>query len=263
MATELWLALAAGLTLALGVICQGLGGLEAGRRWRKAAVGLRIAAVILLAAGCVTAALARGYWTPIDPRQAALGLAWTAVTAHLLLIWWLGANGAGFAADLFALVLSLVAVLVKPDAAPLFRMHRTAALYAQWALLLVGAGTAGVAGAFGLELVLHAVSTKWRRSRDLHWQIAAQASIRSATVLTWLTLGGGLVLGLWRTWRTAGSLLSDDPRAAWLAAAWLTAGASLLTWYLGRRASRWAAGLALLAGLVAVLSFLAVPELLR
>jgi hypothetical protein len=85
--------------------------------------------------------------------------------------------------------------------------------------------------------------------------------LADATFLGLAAVGAGLAISIWWSWRTAGGLLSGDPRQTWLGATWLVAGMSLLAWPLERRGQRIAAALALVAAVMALLGLLAIPEL--
>jgi hypothetical protein len=78
-----------------------------------------------------------------------------------------------------------------------------------------------------------------------------------AAALATVLLAAGLTLGLWWTWRTAGSLAGGDPRQAWAAAATLLAADSLWAARLGSQSGRWTALLAAAAAGLAVTGLLA------
>lgn len=266
MATEIWLALGAGGLLVLAVVAQA-SALSRGsgtRPWTAVAAGARVGAVLLLAAALITSGIATGEWLPFDSARVALSLALTMLIIDLLLAWRLGVDGGGPLLDLVSLALiSLGAFALHPPGPPLTCAQQATPFRIEWILLLLGAGATLVAGCGGLMLALYAV-LDW-----LGWGVWAPdwdrvyGFLKQATMLSLVLLGAGLTVGVWWAWRTGALLIGDDPRLGWLAVTWLVAATSLLAWRLGRRAGRWAAVLAVLAGATAIFGLLVAPELVR
>ena len=82
-----------------------------------------------------------------------------------------------------------------------------------------------------------------------------------AAGLAAVALAAGLAVGTWWAWQATGSPGTGDPRVAWLAAAWLVALMAVWTCRLGERSGRWAAGLSVVAAVLAITGLLAVADL--
>jgi hypothetical protein len=266
VATELWLALGAGVLLVLSAAVQALALSKGPDRipWTAVATVARVGAALLLVAALVTSGIAAGEWLPFDGARVALSLALTTLVIDLLLAWRLGVDGGGLVLDLIGIALILLAATAfHPSGAPLTYAQRIIPFRIEWLLLLLGAGAALVAGSSGLMLAFLAVLERLRwgaRARD---RAKVHVFLKQSTLLSLVLLGAGLTLGVWWAWRTGALLIGLDPRSGWLAVTWLVAAASLLAWQLGRRASRWATALAVLAGAIVLFGLLVAPELVR
>jgi hypothetical protein len=192
--------------------------------------------------------------------------------AHLGLTLWLRSvykghrsfGEAGLVVDLIALGLILFGVFaVRPGGPPLLCVQRAIPFYVQWTLYWLGAGAVIVSCGAGLPLALRQGLERrgqgLRLPRDSHLRVL----LAQATSLALVTLGAGLVVGLWWAWRTVGGMNSGDPREGWMAVTWLVAAATLLAWRLEGRSWRWSAGLSVLAAVAVILGLLAVPDLVR
>jgi hypothetical protein len=255
---ETWLALSAGALLVAAAVARAVAlsgmGLSP-RRWDLLVLGLRAAAVASLAAALGLGLAGREPSIPLTLALAALIL-------QLALWWRYRFDGAGPAVDLMAVALVAFGFVANWPAWQAWTCARyTIASQLQEGLFLAGAGGATVMGGSGLVLALHAALL--RRGRDL--VLPSQAGLadltKAATTLTLVLLGGGLLVGLWWTWRTLGRLVGDDPRWGWMAVAWLLAATSGLAWRLARRGGYWAAALAVLAAVAANSGMLAAAQL--
>jgi hypothetical protein len=261
MVLETATALSAAGLLVVASVARGLAFLKGERLWRLFTVGARLAAAVALAVTLVLVARALGEWSPFQLQEVALGLALAALCSHLVLTRRCGMDGAGPAADLFSCALIVwSAWAVRPGGPLLALAQRAVAFGVGWLLLVIGGGSAIVAGSTSLMLGLRVLRPGGSPSVRLPPVADFYAFLRNATALVVIALGAGLVVSLWWSWRTLGSASSGDPREAWLAGTWLLAGASLLAWQLKRRAGRWAAGLAGAAAVFAIVGLLAVAE---
>jgi ABC-type transport system involved in cytochrome c biogenesis permease subunit len=228
-------------------------------RWEAVAIGARGLALLALTAGLITAATAQGRWTAGDPRQAMLSLAAAMLAVHLVLAWRAGAGSAGPVVDIVALVLSLVSVFaIQPASSDAICIQLPAVVQGQWVLFSLGGGSVLVAGCAGLMLAFRR-ALSWR-GLDLRlpaW-LPLVGMLTQGARLSVVVLGGGLIAGVWWSWRMSGRLPSGDARQVWMAVAWLVTAMSLLAWQADGRRSRWAVGLALVA-MAAVLVSLLVP----
>ncbi len=261
MAAESWFSLGAGILLAVAAVGCGLAWAGVRGRWGLVAAVARGAAGVALLVALALVALARGWWSPLDLRQVALGLAWATVVLHLALTWRLSAGDAGPFTDLIALALTGLALW--PGGSVPTPAQRMVPFYVQWVLFLLGGGAVIVAGSAGLALALRAGLA--RRGLGLAGPSRAGLGVllREAVSLALVTLGGGLVAGSWWAWRTVGRLASGDPREGWMAITWLIAALSLLSWRLEKHPGRWAAVLAMAAAAAALVGLLAIVEVRR
>jgi len=258
MMIELWAALAAGLLVAAAV-SSGLGLFGARAPWRRMPGVIRAASLVPLAVALGLAIVAQGEPSPFDLRQLALALGLAMVLAGLGLAWRQGTAGGGPVQDLVAASLVLAAVLaIRPGGTPLACAQRTLPFAAYWGLFGLGGGALLLAGSTALDLGLAAIVPDGGRRQlpaDAYRQLA------DAAFLGLIAIGGGLAISAWWSWRTLGSLLSGDPRQAWLAATWLVVSMGLLAWPLEHRGRRAAAALVLVTAAMALVGLLAVPEL--
>jgi hypothetical protein len=274
MRLDVWLALGAGLALAVAAVVQGSALRRSGpgrRRWEWLATGARCGGSAALTAAIILAAIAHGQWSPSDLRQVILGLALAILVVYLGLAWSSGASSAGPVVDLVTLVLILVDVIVVWPGGPLLTSAQaTVPFQVQWTLFLLGGGAVTVAGSAGLMLVLQ--PARPGSGNDLRWMHATGTHIllRQATSVALLALGSGLAVSVWWAWRTVGFLTDGDPRVGWVAITWLAAAMSELAWWWDRRspvsdegggAGRWAAGLAIVAAAGLLFGLLAVMDL--
>lgn len=258
MAVESWFSLGAGILLALAAAGRGLSWVGVRGRWSLVAAAARGAAGMAL-----LVALAQGEGSPFDLQQMALGLALATVGLHLALTWRLPTGDAGPLADLIALALTLTGLALRSGGTVPTPAQRMVPFYVQWVLFLLGGGAAMVAGAAGLALALRVGPV--RRSLSLAGPSCAGLGslLREAVSLALVTLGSGLVTGVWWAWRTVGRLAGGDPREGWMAVTWLVAALSLLSWRLEKHPGWWAAALAVVAAAAAIVGLLAIVEVRR
>jgi len=263
MAIETGPALGAGILLALAALARSLA--MAGRHgpWGLIATAARGAAGVALLAALILTAWVQGRWSPYDMRQVALGLALATVGLHLALTRQPPIGDAGPLADLVALALAAVGLALRPGGPALTLAQRTALFYARWVLFLVGAGAVTVAGSAGLTLALSVGMTRHNPAVRRPPRVGLYGLLTAATSLALVMLGGGLAVSTWQAWRTVGLLSSGDPREGWMAITWLVAANSLLAWRLEKRPGRWAAALAVLAAMAALLGLFLVMEVRR
>ena len=296
MAAETWLASAAGALLALLAGIQLLA-LVKGREEPalslpssaakgeaegpgRLVLGLRIGAALLAAAALLFAARTQGAWLPTERGQLALSLLLATQIAQLGLVAWSGRDGSGPVVDLASLGLLVLAVVFRPNGAPLACAQRSAAFYAQWIHLIAGAGAAVVAGSTALRLALSPFQgacpfaslkgrpgakrregrgggrtpspfqgARPRAKRREGWGEgrSVQLLLQRATWLAALLLAVGFVVGAAWAWRTTGALVGREPPGGWMALSGLLAAMSLLAWQLEKRPVGWAAILAVLS----------------
>lgn len=274
MASEIWLALGAGVFLLVAGMAQGLDLFKSGphrRRWGLVALVAELGAVVALAVALVMAALAHREWSPTDLRQVSLGLALATLAVHVGMVIWLRLpegrsrfGMAGLLVDLIALGLILFGTLtIRPGGPPLLCAQRALPFYLQWILYWLGAGAVVASGSAGLALVLHQELERRRPDLGLPHRSHLCVLLAESTSLALVILGGGLVVGLWWAWRTVGGVTSGDPREGWMAVTWLAAAASFLAWRLEGQSWRWSAGLSMLAAVAVILGLLAVSDLVR
>ena len=256
MMANLW-SLVAAVSLALGAVAGGLAAFRRGRTWGPIFVVLRAASMIALAVALVGRAGAAGGWSPYDPQLSTLGLVMAILIVHSVLAWLLKAQTTGPLVDLAGLGLLVAGAAGLPAGTPpLPCPQEVVSLQIQWALFLLGGGSLLVAGCMGLSLILgRAVQS---RGRSVH----SATSQSLCTLLVWavklafVTVGSGLTAGLWWAWQTLGTLTSGDPRAEWMALAWLLTAMTLVAGQLERHRRWWVAGLAGLAALNAIFGWL-------
>jgi hypothetical protein len=250
MAAETWLALAAGALLALVAGLQLLALARRREEPNRLLLGLRIGVVLLAAAALLLAAGTQGAWLPTERGQLALSLLLATQIARLGLVARSGRDGSGPVADLASLGLLVLVVVFRPTGAPPACAPRSAAFYAQWILLVEGAGAAIVAGSIALRLSPSPFQGEGRcegRIRQL---------LQTATGLAALLLVAGLVVGAAWAWRTTGALVGPEPPGGWMAVGGLLAAMSLLAWQLEKRPVGWAAILAVLSAVSVLLGLL-------
>jgi hypothetical protein len=262
MAIETWVALGASVLLAFAAVTRGMALRSGLAWWDRLAIGARLGAVIILIVALAWLAGSQGGGSPSDFQQMALSLTLAAVCVHLVLIWRLGADGAGPIVDLIALTLVLSAMFAfLPGGVPLSCAQRAISFRLQWILFALGAGSLVVAGSAGLMLALYYLLADRIADWDLLDETDLSACLRYGTVLGLIAIGSGLTVSVWWAWRTAGSLTSGDPREVWMVIAWLVAAGSSLAWQLEKHSRRWAAGLSVVTALIAVLSALVLTNL--
>jgi hypothetical protein len=260
MTVELWAALAA-LCFSAAALSSGLARIGQRGAWRRLVVPARAAGLIALAIAVALAIGVHGEPSPFDLRQVALGLGLAASAAGFGLAWRHGVAGAGPVQDLVMVGLVLVAILaIRPGGSALNCMQRWLPFWLYWGLFVLGAGELLLAGSVAWDLALEAI---W--PGDRRWAVRANAHrlLTDAMAGALVTLGGGLTISVWWSWRTMGSLSGGDSRQIWMGATWLVGSMSLLAWQSERRGARIAAALAFLAALMALFGLLAVPDLQR
>ncbi len=262
MLLEGWLILAASLALLAAVAVQMVWLLRGSGPWWASVWLARLAAVALLAATLLVTALGRRGGLAPEPALVLLGLACAVAGVATFLTWCCGVDGAGPASDLLALALLLGADLAWRLGAtfPACGQH-TAWFWVSWLGLLVGVGglVVGMAAALMMAVRLAAGRFGWRLF--LPPGVEAHAFLIRATVLALVSLGAGLIIAAWWTWRWSGSLGVGEPGGLWLVASWLLAAVSLLSWQLGRRPGRWAALFVVAAAALGLLGLLVGPLL--
>lgn len=265
---EFWLVLAAVL-LGVAALARVFALFGTWIRWKQVAVWARVGAVIMLLAALIWVAdstwILQGQWlaspalVPVyDFWQMTVGLALATLVTYLVLVWWLRSDAGSPIVDLIVLGLVLAGLLWRRPAGTVpFCAPCLLPVQVQWVLFLLGVGGIVVAGGAGLTLAARAASAG--RARALGWAPWADVHVllKQATAWALVALGGGLTLSIWWTWRTLGSLPSENAPVDWLAVAWLVAGMSMLARRTGNMGLRWTAGLAVVAAMVAVPGLLA------
>lgn len=268
MATE-WTAAGALVLLAAALALQvadWLGPGAAAGRLSTAASGARLAATLVLVAAAILGAVQEGAWSAMSVRQVALDVAVAALAVYWALLACVRLGAARPAVDLPAIGLIVVALVVPPAGAP--GSTPALPLLIHWGLILIGVGALAVAAGTALLLALRSVLVRHgpgAASRQGHWPQRAvlHLYLYHAAALGTVALGAGLAIGLWWTWRTAGTLANGDPRQVWTVAAALLAAAGLWAARLGRQSGRWTALLAVASGGVALIGLLAGLDLYR
>lgn len=264
MALEAWVALSAGILLAVTIVAQGLALSRVRGRWDLVAIGTSVGAAVLLATTLILTVREHERWSPFDLQQMALSLALMTLIIHLVLAWRAGTIKTGLVVDLVVLVLALMVVIaIRPGGSPLNCIQRAFPFQLQWILFLLGAGGATVAGGTALMLALRIWLVERGSALRLPRRVDFYVPLKQAARLVLAALGSGLVVGSWWAWQTMGVLTSGDPREEWMAVTWLVAALSLLAWRLEKWAGRWAAGLAVVAAIVALFGLLILLDMRR
>ena len=265
MSSEAWALAVAALLLATAAVVE-LAGLLAGPvgagRWRLPGLWLVAAAAGAMVVALALAVAARQAWSPFDLQQIAISLTAATLVIYLVLAVGLRAGGGGLLVGLVVLALALFAWLgVRPGGSAPDAVHRGLAIQIQWAFFIAGSGGAIVAGCAGLALAVRARLIG--RGRELAWPCRADLHhlLSVAAGLAAVALAAGLAVGTWWAWKATGSPGTGDPRVAWLVAAWLVVLMAVWTYRLGERSGRWAAGLSIVAAVLAITGLLAVTDL--
>ena len=262
MTTEGWLTWAAGLALLVAVVVQMMWLLRNAGPWRGSVWLARLAALTLLVAVLVVTALSRSRGLVLAPASLLLGLACAVLGVGMFLTWRCGVDGAGPVGDLLALALLLGTGLAWQMglAAPVCRLH-SVWFWLSWLGFLLGVGSLIEGLAAALLMVVRRVGQRlgWRLylppGVDLH------AFPSQSAALALVSLGSGLFVAVWWAWRWTGSLTFGGPTGTWLAASWLLAAASFLSWQLARRPGRWAALFLVAAAGLGLLGSVVGPQL--
>jgi hypothetical protein len=217
-----------------------------------------LGALATLVVAVVLSVVAQGGWSPFDLHQlavsvAGLSLAWALVLSR---VWESMAPDPVLDAIVLAIVLTAM-VAIQLGGPPLECAQQGLLFAGQWALFVLGAGSATVAASLALSWAIR----RFAPLKAVHWVSSASPDrpLAEAVWVTLVVLGAGLLLSVLWAWRTYGSLSTGDPRQAWIAGVWLVAAMSAAAWQLERRSRAWAlllagvAGVAVLAGLLAVL----------
>ena len=267
--TNLGVGLAA-LLLVAAAMANGLTLFHIGGRWTWVTTGATAGAVVFLAVAMAAIATSRGPWWQslpatqfLDPQQVVLGLVLATLVVQLVLAWRLPVSAASLLVDLLALVLVLFAGFMIEGSGLLPGCYeRDVPIQLQWVLFLVGAGGLMVASGAGLTLALRAGLA--RRTPGLQWPrwIDLHALLKRATELAMVSLGAGIVVGLWWSWRLLGSSAVGGPGDGWAILALLVATMSYLVRRTGGRWGHWVGGLILAATAVSLLGLLAGFDLL-
>lgn len=247
MMAEVW-TIVAGVSLAMGVLAGGLVAVRRGRIWTRVFVAVRATSIVALTVALVARVVTLGHWSPYDQGLGLLGLALVMLLVHSLLAWLLKVEIPTPLVELTGLGLLLLGAARLPAGVPLLACPQTVVPFQiQWVLFLLGGGSLLAAGCTGLTVVLG------RAADGFGWNLRLAASedmvvllVRAAR-LALVTLGSGLIVGLWWSWQTLGTQTSGDPRADWMAVTWLLTAMSLLAGQLERHMRRWVVGLVVLA----------------
>jgi hypothetical protein len=260
MTVELCAALAA-LLSAVAAASSGLAHSDVKGPWRRLVLPARAAGLVPLAVALALTIIAHGEPSPFDLRQVALGLGSVTLIIGLVLAWRRGVAGTGPVQDLLMMSLVLVAILaIQPGGSLLACEQHWLPFWIYWVLFLLGVGGTLSAGSVALDLALEAIwpgEQRWAVRTDAHRLLV------DATGWALVSLGAGLSLSLWWSWRTMGNLFGGDARQTWLGATWLVVATSLLAWRSERRGAQIAAVLSILAASMALFGLLAIPDLLR
>lgn len=256
MMADLW-SLVAAVSLALSAVAGGLAAFRTDSAWVRIFLGLRVTSMVAVAVALVGRAGTAGGWSPYDPQLSVLGLVLAMLIVHSVLAWLLKAGPTGPLVELAGLGLLLVGAAGLPAGTlPLPCPQEVAWLQIQWALFLLGGGSLLVAGCMGLTLMVDRAVQSRGRSVHLATSENLYTLLVWAVKLAFVTVGSGLTIGLWWAWRSLGTLASGDPRAEWMALAWLLTAMSLLAGQLERHQRWWVAGLAGLAALNVIFGWL-------
>jgi hypothetical protein len=261
MTIELGLVVGAVACLALALLTWGLSLFFARTWWHMAATGLRLAAAGLMAAALALWSMSQGGWTPLHAGHVALSLALTTLLVQLVLAWANRLIAGAPVIDFVTLLFALAGLFLSGNVAPpLSCIQNAASLYLQWLLFVLGCGGVMVAGCTTLTVLLRR-TLDGRSDPGLPAVQTLHTVLRQALALAIVAIGGGLVAGMWWAWHALGALSGGIPGEPWLVGIWLVAGMSQLAWQLNRSSSRWALGLALVAGLMVPLGLLVSQDL--
>jgi hypothetical protein len=256
------LSLVAILLLALTAVSRGLALFGLPGPWSLATVTFRLGATLLLvvALGLLVATI--GEWTPLYWKQLVVSLSIAILAIYQVMAWLLRLEGAAPLADLLALALIVASLLVTgpvtsaPDCS-----HDSAPFIIVQGLLL--AGTASVA-IMGCSSVLLGLVAAWGQDNQRpQWpgRDGLTHFLVQTNMLALLSLGFGLVLGIFWSWQTTGSLSSGDTGMAWMASIWLLAAMTNLARALQRHWLAWLVILAVVSASAAIGGLLIPPFL--
>jgi hypothetical protein len=250
---DLLLGVSASALLLVAVVARGLA-LKAQRRlWTEAATVARVGAALILAAALAWGIYKAGGWWANDLWLLGLGLVLAMLLVDLGLTRACDASCASPVLEGLGAVSLLVIAFGSPmGKSPILCTWGWIFYYARWTLYLIGVGSLIAAGSATIVAWIQGLQVG--RGVTWHGPVAddSTAYVRGATLLALLAMGSGLTLDAWWSWRALGRLTGDDVREVWMAIAWLVFGSSVLAWELTPRARRWATGLVVLAGVVAV-----------
>ncbi|MCL7451978.1 MAG: hypothetical protein M8467_02905 [Anaerolineae bacterium] len=261
MTAEL-LELVALLLLALAIASGTVALIVVHRHWRLVVLGARLGALGLLLAALVVSVVTQDQWSPFDLHQLSISIAIASLAAGLVLFraWDLPVPDPVLDLTVLAIVLVRLSV-IRPGGPVLSCAQRDILFGAQWALFVLGAAGSIVAAATALGWVARSVP----RLRALHWAAPGDLfrPLHAAVLVTLLSVGAGLLLGIVWAWRTYGTLAGGDPRQGWMASIWLWAAMSLVSWQLDRGNRWWASIFAGIAGAAVLFGLLAILDLQR
>lgn len=247
MTLEIWTIVAA-LSLVTGAMAGGLAMFRLGPAWDRMFLAARAISTTGVTVALVGSLVAQGGWSPQDPAQSALGLVLVMLILQWVLAWRFKTRNVGPLVESVGLGLLLLGAIDLQTGAPLLNCQQEMALFQiQWALFLLGGASLLLAACMGLTLALGKVL------QGLSWDLSLAAPadlyalVVQAAMLAVVALGGGLIVSLWWSWQTLGTLTSGDPREGWMALIWLLTAMSLLAGQLPRHRRRWVVGLAVLA----------------
>jgi hypothetical protein len=226
-------------------------------RWRLMVTGTRLGALGALIVALVLSTAAHGQWSPFNLHQLAVSVAVASLAVGLVLsrLWDLLLSDTVL--DAISLFVVLVAMLVIRPGGPWLQCAQRGILFwGHWALFVLGAGSAIVAGSMAFALAMRSIP--WMAT--LSWMPPADLldHLFEVILATLLSLGAGLLLSVLWAWQTYGTVTSGDPRQGWMASAWLVAAMSLVAGQLDPGDRRWPSVLAGIAGVVVLFGLLSV-----
>lgn len=257
MTPEAW-KLVAIFLMAFTAVARGLTLFGARGPWKLATTCLRVGAALTLMIFLAQLALSSGGWSPLLWDQLIVSLSIAILVVYQLMAWAFRLEGAAPIVDLLTLALVGTSMYITiPDGSAPTCIQSAVPVSIQWGLFLVGTAAAAIMGSTGLMLGLPA--GLGRRSQGTHWPSRGDLTffLTQATMLALFALGCGLVLGIFWSWQTTGSLGSGDSRWTWMAITWFLAAMSNLARGLQKHWAGWQAILAVVAASAALFGLLA------
>jgi hypothetical protein len=256
MMPELWMSLA-GLFLAVAAAASIAARLRPAQRWDYTVMSARGVGAIMVSVTIGLMARTEMAWPPLGLRQATPALVLAMLLLQLGLGLRLGKVGAGPVVDLIALMLIPLPLFGGlPAGSPLECTQLLFPYQTAWVFLVSGAGSAVVSGSSGILLLIGHGNRLGGRLSWLDGASLRDLMVQAALIST-VSLGVGLAVGVWWAWRTIGALTHGEPHAVIGAIVWLFAAMTLLALQFRRDGERWAAALAVLAAIAALGGLLA------